>query len=193
MTTRVLIFSRDAGWYGGVVNFVEVLKEHFGSEVETSHFLMGRRKGVIGKLVRPFVPVLDAVKLIWIVIKNPYDVYHLNPSLNGASLFRDGLFLLVLRVFGKGKVLVCFHGWEKSTQQILDRAPLRKRLIQRIFCSADKTLVLAKPFRNWLIGAGFKEEKVELYTTMFDDKVIKKRDVSAAKDQNFLKGCVRVA
>jgi glycosyltransferase involved in cell wall biosynthesis len=186
MAVKVLIFSRDAGWHGGVVNFVEVLKEHFGPDVEASQFLMGRRKGALGKLVRPFFPILDAVKLMWIVIQNPYDVYHLNPSLNGASLFRDGLFLVVLRMFGRGKVLVCFHGWENSTEKMLASSELRKGLFRRTFGSADKILVLAQPFRNWLIDAGLEEGKIGLYTTMFDDKVIKRRDFVAGKDDGFV-------
>ena len=79
---QVLIFSRDAAWFGGVVNFIATLKKNLGGDFEVVPFQIGRRKGRSGFLLRPLVPLLDASRLAFLAGRKRYDAYNLNPSLN---------------------------------------------------------------------------------------------------------------
>lgn len=178
---KVLIFSRESNWFGGVVNFIDLMKKTFSSDIDNSQFLVGRRKGIMGLMLRPFTPVIDAVRLFVHVIFNRYDCYHLNPSLNGPSLIRDGLFILVLKSLNCKNIVLCFHGWELTTEKTIENSLWRKWLFVKIFCNVDCILVLAKPFKTWLIKQGCDTNKIKLFTTMFDGKYLtnKKRAVLA--------------
>jgi len=169
---KVLIFSRESNWFGGVVNFIDLLKKNFSSEIETSQFLVGRRKGKLGLMLRPFVPLLDAIKLFFHLLFNKYDCYHLNPSLNGPSLIRDGIFIIILRLLACKNIILCFHGWELTTERCIESSMWRKWLFKKIYCNTGCILVLAQPFKDWLIKQGADEKNVYLFTTMFDGECI---------------------
>lgn len=177
---KVLIFSKDALWHGGVVNFIETLKKNLLPDIETDQFLIGKRRGGIGAILKPVTPLMDAVRLVKILLTKKYDVCHLNPSLNAHSLLRDGMFILLVWMFSSSKILVCFHGWGKSTQNAIENSIILKVLFKGVFKKSDHILVLAKPFKRWLCTIGFDESKIHLYTTMFDAEVIK--DVQPSGD-----------
>ena len=168
--TSVFIFSRDAEWYGGVVNFVALLTKCLDENIQFTSFKIGRRKGIIGIALRPLFPLLDAIKLAGMLRRTRYDAYHVNPSLNLSSLLRDGLFMLVLRLMGARNVIVSFHGWDEPVARSIKRHGLYKRLFRAVFGYADHTLVLAGSFRSWLIDTGFDAGRVHLFTTMFDSE-----------------------
>ncbi len=176
---KVLIFSKQSQWQGGVVNFVETLKKNLSPEISHQQFLMGNRKpgaGLYGRLMnavgKVFWPIYDAVRLLFVVIFKHYDVYHINPSLNAQSLLRDGLFLVIIRLLSSSRIVVSFHGWENTTEQSIDRSTFLTALFYRVFNKADCILVLARPFQEWLIKHKFAAEKIHLFTTMFDGSVL---------------------
>ncbi len=169
---KVLIFSRESNWFGGVVNFIDLMKKSFSSEVVATQFLVGRRKGMMGFLLRPVTPLIDAVRLYIHLLFNRYDCYHLNPSLNGPSLIRDGLFILVLKILGRKNIVACFHGWELTTEKTIEMSWWRRWLFLKTFCRVDCILVLANPFKVWLGNQGCDKTKIKLFTTMFDGKYL---------------------
>lgn len=175
--TRVLVFSRDSEWYGGVVNFVGLLRRCFSCEIEYSQFKIGRRKGERSPLLQHMVPLLDAIRLLWLLLRRRYDAYHVNPSLNYSSLVRDGLFILVLRLMRAKNVIVSFHGWSDRVEERIARNRLLAWLFRTVFGYADHTLVLAEDFKRWLAGIGFDERRVHLFTTMFDSDEFSGLDV----------------
>ena len=167
---RVLIFARDAGWFGGVVNFIATLSKNLDNGFASVLFKIGRRKGIFGIVLRPVFPLIDAVRLVYLVLRERFDVYHINPSLTHSSLLRDGLFMLVLRLLRADNVIVSFHGWEDPVEKEITNSRLLLGVFRYIFGYADCTLVLAETFRNWLVTvAGFDPVRVRLFTTMFDD------------------------
>ncbi|MFK5951074.1 MAG: glycosyltransferase family 4 protein [Methylococcales bacterium] len=170
---NVLIFSKEAKWQGGVVNFIETLKNNLATEIKADQFLIGGKKDKSKKLLKLFWPVFDATRLVFIVLAGKYDVYHLNPSLNAQSLYRDGLFLIIVRLFSNKRILVSFHGWEKSTEKTIKNSFFLSHLFKWAYNKADCTLVLARPFKDWLCKQGFSANKVHLFTTMFDGDVLK--------------------
>ncbi|MFK5893312.1 MAG: glycosyltransferase family 4 protein [Pseudomonadota bacterium] len=169
---KILIFSRESNWFGGVVNFIDLMKKSYSSETASEQFLVGRRKGRFGLILRPFTPFVDAVKLFFRVVTHKYDCFHLNPSLNGPSLIRDGLFILVLKLLNCKNILLCFHGWELTTEKTIETSWWRKWLFVKIFCNVDCILVLARPFKTWLVRQGCDDRKIKLFTTMFDGKFL---------------------
>ncbi|HEY9197911.1 MAG TPA: glycosyltransferase family 4 protein [Gammaproteobacteria bacterium] len=183
--TSVLVFSRDAEWYGGVVNFVALLRRFFNREIEYSQFKIGRRKGGRVLLLQPLVPVFDALRLWSLLRQRRYDAYHVNPSLNYSSLVRDGLFMLVLRLMRARNVIVSFHGWSERVEKQISRSKILSWLFRAVFGYADHTLVLAEDFRSWLIGNGFEEGRVHLFTTMFDSDEFAGMDRPSAQRNEF--------
>jgi glycosyltransferase involved in cell wall biosynthesis len=178
MSLNILIFSRDPAWFGGVVNFIELLKENLCDEFTVDHFLVGQRKNASGKFLQLFVPIVDGLRLMFKLIFSRYAVYHLNPSLNSISLVRDGLFLALIKVFGSGKTLISFHGWDNATAERIGSSKVRRYFFLKLFGTADNIVVLAEPFKKWLVKTGISKDRISLYTTMFDGRNISRRDVS---------------
>ncbi len=181
---KVLIFSKQALWQGGVVNFIETLKKNLSKDISAEQFLMGNRKSGPRLLGKIFWPFYDAFRLVFIVLLKRYDVYHINPSLNAQSLFRDGLFLVIVRLLSSSRIVVSFHGWENSTEKAIENSYLLRTLFRWVFTKADCILVLARPFKEWLITNGIKQDRVHLFTTMFDGTVLK--DVRSSTDPDTL-------
>ena len=165
---RVLIFSRDPGWYGGVVHFVELLRRSFSGSVISEHFLVGRRKHCSGFVCRITQPAVDMFRLIGVARSGRYDIFHLNPSLNGAALWRDGLFLRVLRFRKSGRVVVFFHGWDESTDRKIRNNRLLRTLFRLTFGYVDRFLVLSGAVKNSLSRLDIDPARITVTTTMFD-------------------------
>ena len=168
---KVLIFARDTAWNGGVANFIELLKRDLPNEIEAKKFKIGRRKKAsFGGISHYLMPLIDSVRLFYFVLLERYDAYHINPSLDPKSVIRDGLFSLILRLVKAKNVIVAFHGWSLSTQKMINGSFVLKSFFRIAFGGATKYLVLAAPFKEWLVEQGIPQEKILIYTTMFDGK-----------------------
>jgi len=166
---KVLILSRDPSWYGGVVNFVELLKNNFTPEVNVESFTIGRRhkSGLFGRLS---TPIYDAFRLYKRVHGSSYEVIHLNPSLNVASLLRDGLFMVVLRCCSCKKVFVTWHGWELRLAERLQHWPW-KMFFRGVFGFSESMWLLSSSFSRQLCAMGISRSKIQQFTTMFDGSI----------------------
>ena len=192
---RVLIFSRDAKWFGGVVNFITLLNKNLGNGFDPVPFIIGRRKGRTGLLLRPLVPLLDVIRLAHLLRHERFDACHVNPSFNYSSLLRDGLFLLVMRLAHAENVIVSFHGWDESVERRITDSRVLQLLFRYVFGYAEHSLVLADAFRDWLVSVpGFNPDRVQLFTTMFDDADFLQDQENTTYDDNrvlFLSRLVR--
>jgi len=103
---KVLLFSSEPSLGGGVAAFDELFRRKLSASIQAEQFLAGRRPGFFGRTFRAVVPFYDAIRLAWLLTVRRHDVYHLNPSLVPRAIIRDGLFLLVLRLFRRRQVLV---------------------------------------------------------------------------------------
>jgi len=165
---NVLILSPDPGSQGGVVNFNELLKTRFSDAVKAEYFTIGSRPGRDGGARKYIQPLMDAYNLNVKLGTIPFDVVHLNPSLNRKSVLRDSLFLLVLRARGIRAVLVFIRGWNADYVEKVMNSTLRRRFFRWVFGGAKRILVLASRFREELLSMGFEEERITLFSTMFD-------------------------
>lgn len=114
---RILILSPHPAVYGGVVSFIELMKHRLSAEMMAESFIIARRpdeRGVIKALLRL---AWDPTRLMIRLLRNRYDVVHLNPSLILKSVLRDAVFLAVLKLVGCRGVLISFQGWNPRLEQ----------------------------------------------------------------------------
>lgn len=167
----VLLLARDARWGGGVVNFVDMLDANLSADVRMERHEIGRRPGDGQGLRRTLRPLLDGVRLARRLRATPYHVIHLNPSLDRFSLPRDGLFALIARWSGNGRLVVFFHGWNPAVAQTIRRHRTLRLLFRNTFGAADRIVVLASRFKADLTAMGVDEGRIEVLTTMFDGTI----------------------
>lgn len=165
---NVTILYPDTRILGGVAIFIEAMRRAFDSSIKTEHFLVGRRSTDVGRIKILLNTFFDAVRLIWHVGTAKPDVVHINPSLNLKSLFRDGLFLLVLRLMNKREVLMFMHGWEEDLSAKIAGNRFFRHLFRYIYDWPAKTIVLASHFREQLISMDFNPDKIRVDSAMFD-------------------------
>lgn len=168
MARNILILSPEASWLGGVVNFVSSMKKNFSDEIRPFDFQVGDRRGRRWAIAKYFQPFKDAFNLFFELGKASFDVIHVNPSFNYRSLFRDGLFMLVLSLRGRRNTLVLFHGWDIALAERIISCPVRKAFMRLTFGRAARVLVLAGLFKSQLVRMGLSEDRIEVVSTMFD-------------------------
>jgi glycosyltransferase involved in cell wall biosynthesis len=86
-------------------------------------------------------------------------------------VFRDALFLLVLRLFRRGPVLVFFRGWDPRFFSRIAASPVLLAFFRWVYGYADRLLVLGSSFAESLAAAGFAPETIHTLTTMFDGEL----------------------
>lgn len=165
---KALIFYPDPRGVGGVVNFIEALRKHFSAACASEQYQIGRRLGSRSKLLDLLVPLRDAFGLSGAIKRARPDVIHVNPSLNLASVLRDGAFMLVLRALGRRSVFVFWHGWDDGLAERIGGNRLFRGLFRAAYGHAAHTVVLASRFRARLVGMGFSPDRVSVESTMFD-------------------------
>jgi glycosyltransferase involved in cell wall biosynthesis len=74
---------------------------------------------------------------------------HVNPSLDPKSLVRDGLFILIAKLWRR-KTLVFFRGWHADCENQIQRH--WRLLFKCVFGRADVFVVLAEAFKRRLIS-----------------------------------------
>ena len=102
---KLLIISPSPEVLGGVNNFIATLKKNLQNHEITSFFV-----GRIGKenlFASIYRIISSSISFANLLLKNKFDIVHINPSMNYKSLLRDGLLLLILRHNGQ-------NGWVKS-------------------------------------------------------------------------------
>lgn len=170
---KAMILYRDPRWVGGVVSFIEALRHHFSPTWLSEQYQIGLRFGTGSSFASLLVPLRDALGLLGAVNRSRPDVVHLNPSLNLASVLRDGLFMLVLQVLGKRSVFVFWHGWEDGLARRICGNWFLRHLFRGVFGRAGHSVVLASRFRDELLAMGFPPGRVSVESTMFDGSLFK--------------------
>jgi glycosyltransferase involved in cell wall biosynthesis len=169
---KVLLFAPEPSLGGGVAAFDQLLRSTLGSSIHTEQFVAGRRPGAVGGAFRFVTPFYDATRLAWRLITRRYDVYHLNPSLDSRAALRDGLFMLVLRLFRQRQVLVFIRGWDAGFYRRIATSPVATWLFRFVYGHAARILVLASSFADDLAALGIQRDRVHGATTMFDGDLL---------------------
>ncbi len=149
---RVLMTTPLLNKPGGVSQYLSVLLPYVQHEMRC--FTIGSRKDAESG-------VTSAVRLLqdWILFANTmrtrsFDLVHLNPSVGSKALLRDGVLLLIAKVFRK-PVVVFMHGWDEDFERrVLNRLAW---LFRAVFGRADCFVVLGAEFEKKLKSLGYSK------------------------------------
>ncbi|MCB1679487.1 MAG: glycosyltransferase family 4 protein [Halioglobus sp.] len=180
---RVLLFRPNAAVAGGVVNYYSIVLNKLSDDVRIEEFLVGRRAGLLGSAgLYPIQFILDCLSLVFLLCTRKHDIYHFNPSLNRPSYVRDWVFVFILRVFRKERIIVFFRGWEQAYFENLVSNRWKRKLFLWFLSRASRIIVLASIFQEDLKKLGVAPEKIEITSTTFDGSMLAAVDVKKNND-----------
>jgi len=165
---KVLINIVNLSKSGGVAKIYKALENKFNREVE--YFTIGSRNRNCNLVKNIWRLVNDYFKFSIKLIRHQYDIIQINPSLNHKSILRDGLFLLIAKIFNK-KVIVFFHGWNNDFERILENKYLW--VFKLFYFRSNAIIVLANEFKNILLRWGYSKE-IFLETNFIEDNLLNK-------------------
>lgn len=166
MSVRVLITGPNLTRLGGVAQYYANLLPHLGAGVE--YFSVGSRTEDEGG-IRVLARLLgDYWRFLLRLLKGKYDLIHVNPSLRGKAVLRDGMFLLIAK-FLRRPVLVFVHGWDSDFEQTL--RGFHGFLFRVIYFRADAFIVLAREFMAHLQTMGY-HKAIFVETTVVGDEIL---------------------
>jgi glycosyltransferase involved in cell wall biosynthesis len=174
---NVLITRQADNDPGGISNYFAILKNRF--LINAEYVAVGRRvdeKGLTRTLRRL---IIDYARFLKVLRNEPIDLVHINISLNTKGVLRDGIFIVLSKMFRK-KILVFFHGWDKSFEKKLEGIFLW--LFKRIYLSSKAFIVLAADFKKQLMRWGFRQP-IFIESTLVDDDLTSGFDIYKSIDK----------
>ncbi|MFN0157974.1 MAG: glycosyltransferase family 4 protein [Bacteroidota bacterium] len=170
---KVLIVSPHFTTKGGIQNYCKTIHTKLASDVEM-FFIGPKRENEPGWLLLPRL-VSGNVRFLLRLMRGGVDVVHINTSLVSKSLLREGVLLLVTRLFPV-KTLVFFHGWSKDVEKTVGTT--FRQVFRWVFGSTDLVIVLAQDFKAALRRIGLMMP-IQVETTFVDDHVFGSLDEEA--------------
>lgn len=176
MAVKVLITVPHPSFHGGVGNIFKVLKLDRASSIK---YFYNTRQNKSADLISG---ILMIIRFTFEIKK--FDAVHLNPSLDFKAVVRDGILLLISKMWGK-KVIVFFHGWDDSFENRLYEVPFYKFVFQFVFGRTDQFILLGDIFYRKLWRLGIRNKPVDYMPTVADDTFCKAFDriTEGAKSQ----------
>ena len=163
---RVLVTTPLLTKAGGVAQYLRVVRPHLQGDVE--YLTVGARSDhesapeVVIRMVR------DCGRFARAMRRGGYQIVHLNPSLGSKALIRDGLLLLIAKIFRK-TVIVFTHGWDHGCEQLIRKH--FRTLFGTVYGRADAFIVLGSEFKDRLRVAGYKKT-VFVHAAPVDDQLL---------------------
>lgn len=158
---KILFVVPSFSLIGGVANHYQGLSQYWAEEIV--YCVQGRRK----KLPAYFWLIPDYVTFVLKVLYYRPQLVVINPSLRSYMLFRDGLYLLLAKLFRR-KVVCFFHGWDINLAEKLEKCP---KIFNKVFGKSDLVYVLCSDFKKTLERMNFPG-LVKLNTTKVDDSLL---------------------
>jgi glycosyltransferase involved in cell wall biosynthesis len=120
--------------------------------------------------------IRDYVRFCVLVVRQRFEIIHLNPSLDLASWPRDIVYLfLAWALAPQTRLLIFYRGWNWEAFEAYQRNPIAALAMRLAHRRAGRILVLSESFRQALLKTGLPDHKVATSTTFFDEV-----DLSAA-------------
>lgn len=163
---KILVASPPLHLSGGVSEFVRLLAKEKKLHLDIFILKTIEKRSALSKLVWFW---FDLFRFIKCLVKNKYPLVHINPSLGGNALLRDGLLTLIAKAL-KRKVYVHWHGWNPGKENLL-KPPFVWFLKASLF-RADHIRFLSPTFKDKIVAAGYKNS-FSLGTTAVDDDLLK--------------------
>lgn len=147
---NILLLVPDLRGPGGVNNYYNAL--NLPGFVKARHFFVNTQTPQ-SKWIKPFRLVWNFIKFTLQLIFIKTDLVHVNPSLDFNSFFRDGMFILISRCFGK-KILVFFRGWEDPFENKIKQSKFLTLFFHSTYKKAHRYIVLSQGFKSKLLSLG---------------------------------------
>lgn len=167
---KVLILSNPLNHEGGIVNYYNLFFKHFQSDAfELRHMSVGSRAYLfyyprLKRILYPVYLVFDILKFVGILIfDNKIKIVQVSPSLIPVPLIRDGIFVLIAKLFRKN-IVVFYRGWKLPTYYKLKSSKRMNSLFNFTFQRNTYQVVLAQSFKRQLMQLSTKETK-EIWVT----------------------------
>ncbi|MEO8053435.1 MAG: glycosyltransferase family 4 protein, partial [Acidobacteriota bacterium] len=163
---RVLVTTPLLTKPGGVAQYLRAVRPHLRGDVE--YLTVGARfegesaPKVLLRLAKDCGLFTRAMR------RGEYKIVHLNPSLGFKALIRDGLLLLIAKIFRK-TVLVFTHGWDQRCEQLIEKH--FRTIFYSVYGCADAFIVLGNEFKDRLRAAGY-EKVVFVQAAPVDDQLL---------------------
>jgi glycosyltransferase involved in cell wall biosynthesis len=164
---RVLVNTPDLALGGGVSAYWRALRAHLPEEIEyfTSGARATERGGWTARILRSG---LDYGAYILKVAFGRHSILQLNPSVGMKALLRDGIFVLIGKLFRK-KIVVFFHGWDPQCEEQIRQKFLW--LFRTVYGRANASIVLSSQFREHLQEFGYTG-KIFVETTAVEEGLV---------------------
>ena len=163
---RVLVTTPLLAKAGGVAQYLRVVRPHLHGDVE--YLTVGARSDHESALEALTRLLKDCGRFARALMRGRHEIVHLNPSLGSKALIRDGLLLLIAKIFRK-TVLVFTHGWDEKCEHLIEKH--FRTLFRFVFGQADAFIVLGSQFKERLRVAGY-EKTVFVHGAPVDDQLL---------------------
>jgi glycosyltransferase involved in cell wall biosynthesis len=168
--TRLLILTPSSKLIGGVNNYIHLLEKHIDKEkFEINYLSIGMSESFWKNCFYPFLILIQFVKLKKILKEFRPDLIHLNPSLQSIAIFRDFLFLKVIKK-EKFPVLLFIHGWQENIGNKF-QSIFWKHYFKTRFKMADAIVILANKFKKQLVELGINANNIYVSSTMVESEL----------------------
>jgi glycosyltransferase involved in cell wall biosynthesis len=147
---KILILVPDLNLPGGVTNYYNTLQLEKSGNI--SYFTVNKLKSQSG-VATVFRLISNYCKFFYTLIKNGYQLIHVNPSLDKRSFYRDLVFIFIARMLNR-KTLVFFRGWLDSYEEEIKKSRFKSFLFRISYAKAAKYIVLSNIFKDKLIRLG---------------------------------------
>jgi glycosyltransferase involved in cell wall biosynthesis len=166
---KVLLLGPSFVLKGGVTNYLEHLIQNLNKEqIQVKYFAHGISPKAWKNIFLPFIIILQFVKIKKILEEFKPDIVHINPSLIIGAIFRDFLFLTIIKIYGY-PVLFFIHGWQENISNKFQYI-FWKHFFKKRFDKAEAIVVLAKQFKEKLIDLGINADKIYVSSTMVESE-----------------------
>jgi len=174
---NVLITLTDLRDPGGITSYFNSLRNKFN--VNTIYFFTGRRQGEKGALLRIQRFIADYLRFIRCLRTEKVDVVHLNPYMDFRASLREGIFVLLAK-YMKKKVVVFFHGADRSFQTAIERRwqKIFKFFFGRSDCIITLSHEMEKTLKAWGLAMPMYHE-----VTIIEDNFLAEFDLQRALEK----------
>ena len=136
-------YKKNGGVYSFCENIIPFLNNN---EIEV--FKRGVKGNKSIKLSILFDQIMDYFRYLKKLLENKYDLIFINTSLSKWNCLRDGIYIIISKLFNNN-VLLFIHGFNEKCLK-------NKILMQGYFCS-DNIIVLSREFKIKIKNTGYKK------------------------------------
>ncbi len=175
---EVVVTVPDLDMPGGVANYFRALQPHLSSRVR--YITRGRRLtdgNGVGRMLADYGRFVGAVR------RADCRVVQINTSFGVRGVLRDGVFIVLAKLFRK-RVVLFFRGWDHACVRKMERSWLW--LFRAVFFRCDCFIVLGKDFAEALRRWGWSG-RILRETTVVDETLVaglRAEDVEARATAN---------